>query len=298
MAAPLTDWKALLKVNPNEIDADNEADDDRNDNLGVSFINLNPGEIDNSDDLRVALRLGQRLAKFYRAQKEGCWDKLISLAQENDKLKDKSLAGAASGDTVVSNALNQLREEVEYYRRSYEDKLGEAGQVRDELKRCEARVRELQNEKENLKKVNEDLQKRMGELRDPSRMKPDDGERTSRVRVLEKELDGALTENQQLYDENQKLNAKFIVLQKDKVEADRQINELSNEYARNKVCRKQLIFRALASIDCLFGDRLILFRQHHQLIKINRYLFPTMLDGHVWICFNKYKTFVFDLFDP
>ncbi|CAF3484271.1 unnamed protein product [Rotaria socialis] len=234
MAAPLTDWKALLKVNPNEIDADNEADDDRNDNLGVSFINLNPGEIDNSDDLRVALRLGQRLAKFYRAQKEGCWDKLISLAQENDKLKDKSLAGAASGDTVVSNALNQLREEVEYYRRSYEDKLGEAGQVRDELKRCEARVRELQNEKENLKKVNEDLQKRMGELRDPSRMKPDDGERTSRVRVLEKELDGALTENQQLYDENQKLNAKFIVLQKDKVEADRQINELSNEYARNK----------------------------------------------------------------
>ncbi|CAF4826137.1 unnamed protein product [Rotaria socialis] len=243
MAAPLTDWKALLKVNPNEIDADNEADDDRNDNLGVSFINLNPGEIDNSDDLRVALRLGQRLAKFYRAQKEGCWDKLISLAQENDKLKDKSLAGAASGDTVVSNALNQLREEVEYYRRSYEDKLGEAGQVRDELKRCEARVRELQNEKENLKKVNEDLQKRMGELRDPSRMKPDDGERTSRVRVLEKELDGALTENQQLYDENQKLNAKFIVLQKDKVEADRQINELSNEYARNKVCRKQLIFR-------------------------------------------------------
>ena len=36
----------------------------------------------------------------------------------------------------------------------------------------------------------------MGELRDPSRMKPDDGERTSRVRALEKELDGALTENQ------------------------------------------------------------------------------------------------------
>ncbi|CAF4085747.1 unnamed protein product, partial [Rotaria magnacalcarata] len=234
MAAPLTDWRALLKVNPNEIDADNEADDDRNDNLGVSFINLNPGEIDSSDDLRVALRLGQRLAKFYRAQKDGYWDKLLSLAQEHKQLKDKSLAGAADGDTVVSNALNQLREEVEYYRRSYEDKLGEAGQVRDELKRCEARVRELQNEKENLKKVNEDLQKRMGELRDPSRMKSDDGERTSRVRALEKELDEALTENQELYDENQKLNAKFIVLQKDKVESDRQINELSNEYTRNK----------------------------------------------------------------
>jgi len=39
-----------------------------------------------------------------------------------------------------------LRDEVEHYRSSYNNELGEAGQVRDELKKCEIRVRELQNE--------------------------------------------------------------------------------------------------------------------------------------------------------
>jgi hypothetical protein len=48
--------------------------------------------------------------------------------------------------SYLSDELARAREEAENYRRSYDDAIGKAGQVREELKNCEIRVRELQNE--------------------------------------------------------------------------------------------------------------------------------------------------------
>jgi hypothetical protein len=46
-----------------------------------------------------------------------------------------------------------------------------------------------------LKKLSEDLSKRVGELKNTSRLKDDDTDRTSRVRIIEKELNDVLNEN-------------------------------------------------------------------------------------------------------
>jgi hypothetical protein len=48
--------------------------------------------------------------------------------------------------SYLSDELARARDEADNYRRSYENAMGDAGQVRDELKKCEIRVRDLQNE--------------------------------------------------------------------------------------------------------------------------------------------------------
>lgn len=42
--------------------------------------------------------------------------------------------------------MNHVRDEADNYRRLYENASGETGQVREELKRCETRLRDLQTE--------------------------------------------------------------------------------------------------------------------------------------------------------
>jgi hypothetical protein len=49
--------------------------------------------------------------------------------------------------------------------------------------------------KDSLRKLTEDLNKRISELRDTTRIRDDDGDRTSRVREMEKELNSVLDEN-------------------------------------------------------------------------------------------------------
>ncbi|CAF4409441.1 unnamed protein product, partial [Adineta steineri] len=121
--------------------------------------------------------------------------KLVEVAQQNDNLKNKTLDNAKDADSFLKNEINRLRSENEDYRRSYENTLGEAGQVREELKKCENKVRDLQNQNDALNKLSEDLRKRVSELRDTNRIREDDGERTSRVRAMEKELNSVLDEN-------------------------------------------------------------------------------------------------------
>ncbi|CAF0890699.1 unnamed protein product, partial [Adineta ricciae] len=234
MAPPSSNWRKLLSVQPSDIDVENLADEERNDDLGVNFMNLDLSEIESEKDLRHALQLGQQFTKFFRALKEEYWGKLVTVAEENETLKKTTFTNAKDTNSYLTNEIARLQAEKENYRVSYENELGEAGQVRDELKKCEAKVRELQNEKDALKKLSEDLSKRISELRDTNRIREDDGERTSRVRAMEKELNNVLDENNQLFDNQQKLQAKTAALQRELADATYHINELSNELSKVK----------------------------------------------------------------
>jgi hypothetical protein len=50
-------------------------------------------------------------------------------------------------------------------------------------------------QKDALKKLSEDLSRRITEIRGTNQIRDDDGERTSRVRAMEKELNSVLDEN-------------------------------------------------------------------------------------------------------
>ncbi|CAF0721783.1 unnamed protein product [Adineta steineri] len=234
MAPSSPKWQNLLKLKPADFDAENETDEDRHDRLAKDYESLKLDEFDNEQDLRHAFRLGQQFTAFFRTQKDGFWDKLVEVAQQNDNLKNNALDNAKDADSFLKNEINRLRSENEDYRRSYENTLGEAGQVREELKKCENKVRDLQNQNDALNKLSEDLRKRVSELRDTNRIREDDGERTSRVRAMEKELNSVLDENSQLFNDRQKVNSKAAALQRELEEATRHINELSNEHAKIK----------------------------------------------------------------
>ncbi|CAF3018001.1 unnamed protein product [Rotaria sp. Silwood2] len=202
---------------------------------------LNPDELDNIDDLRHALRLGQRFTECFRTQKDDCWQNLVAVAQENEKLKKTRLETAKNANTDfkddlanLEHEINILRKEAETYKREYDNASGDLGHVRDELLRNVAKVRQLENERDDYKKRAEEAQKRVTDLFGTARQKTDDSERTSRVRALEKELNDALDENNNYFEENQKLSKKLVDLERDKTEIDHHINELSKEYSRTK----------------------------------------------------------------
>lgn len=49
-------------------------------------------------------------------------------------------------DSFLAQQIVNLQGEIETYRRAYENEAGEAGQIRDLLKKSESRCRELENE--------------------------------------------------------------------------------------------------------------------------------------------------------
>ncbi|CAF4123482.1 unnamed protein product, partial [Rotaria sp. Silwood2] len=241
MAASSKNWQSLLKIKPTDIRLDNDVEDDPNDKLSDLYTSLNPDELDNIDDLRHALRLGQRFTECFRTQKDDCWQNLVAVAQENEKLKKTRLETAKNANTDfkddlanLEHEINILRKEAETYKREYDNASGDLGHVRDELLRNVAKVRQLENERDDYKKRAEEAQKRVTELFGTTRLKTDDSERTSRVRALEKELNDALDENNNYFEENQKLSKKLVDLERDKTEIDHHINELSKEYSRTK----------------------------------------------------------------
>ncbi|CAF2625726.1 unnamed protein product [Rotaria sp. Silwood2] len=241
MAASSKNWQSLLKIKPTDIRLDNDVEDDPNDKLSDLYTSLNPDELDNIDDLRHALRLGQRFTECFRTQKDDCWQNLVAVAQENEKLKKTRLETAKNANTDfkddlanLEHEINILRKEAETYKREYDNASGDLGHVRDELLRNVAKVRQLENERDDYKKRAEEAQKRVTDLFGTARQKTDDSERTSRVRALEKELNDALDENNNYFEENQKLSKKLVDLERDKTEIDHHINELSKEYSRTK----------------------------------------------------------------
>ncbi|CAF3443526.1 unnamed protein product [Rotaria sp. Silwood1] len=237
MAALAQNWQSLLNIRPTDIHVENQVEDEKNEQLGELYIKLNADELDNIDDLRHALRLGQRFTDLFREQKVEYWETLVKLGQENEKLKKISIANAKDADTFLKDEISDrdrqighLQNQVEEYKKQYENEFGELGQIRDELKKSEAKVRELQNQRDNFRKISEDLQKRLEAMKDPSRVKPDDVERTQRVRAVEKELSELLDENNNFFEDNQKLRKDVIDLQRGRKEDADHIKKLSTDY--------------------------------------------------------------------
>ncbi|CAF1054482.1 unnamed protein product [Rotaria sordida] len=240
MAASSNNWEGLLKIKPNNIQFGNDLEDDQNEELGKVYMNLNANELDSVDDLRHALQLGQQFTKFFRAQKDDYWQNLLEVAEENEKLKKTAFAGAKDANAFLQEQITRLehdaglfQQEAEKNKREYENASSELRQARDELRQSENKVRELKNEKDDFQRQLEDLQNRT-RMHDTSRAKTDDAERALRIRALEKELNDALDENNQLFNDNQKSKEKLNDLERSKKDSDRHINELSNENSKNK----------------------------------------------------------------
>ncbi|CAF4058229.1 unnamed protein product [Rotaria sordida] len=240
MAASSNNWQGLLKIKPNNIQFGNDLEDDQNEELGKVYMNLNANELDSVDDLRHALQLGQQFTKFFRAQKDDYWQNLLEVAEENEKLKKTAFAGAKDANAFLQEQITRLehdaglfQQEAEKNKREYENASSELRQARDELRQSENKVRELKNEKDDFQRQLEDLQNRT-RMHDTSRAKTDDAERALRIRALEKELNDALDENNQLFNDNQKSKEQLNDLERSKKDSDRHINELSNENSKNK----------------------------------------------------------------
>ncbi|CAF4781443.1 unnamed protein product, partial [Rotaria sp. Silwood1] len=240
MAALAQNWQSLLNIRPTDIHVENEVEDEKNEQLGELYMKLNADELDNIDDLRHALRLGQRFTDFFREQKVEYWETLVKLAQENEKLKKTSFANAVEADTFLKDQISDLQRllvltenQADEYKKQYEHEFDELGQIRDKLKKSEVKVRELQNQRDDFRKRSEDLQKRVVELLGSSRVKPDDVERTQRIRAVEKELSNLLDENNNFFEENQHLRKDLTDLRREKEEVGAHIKKLSTGYKHN-----------------------------------------------------------------
>ncbi|CAF5023696.1 unnamed protein product, partial [Rotaria sp. Silwood1] len=112
MAALAQNWQSLLNIRPTDIHVENQVEDEKNEQLGELYIKLNADELDNIDDLRHALRLGQRFTDLFREQKVEYWETLVKLGQENEKLKKISIANAKDADTFLKDEISDRDRQI------------------------------------------------------------------------------------------------------------------------------------------------------------------------------------------
>ncbi|CAF3440860.1 unnamed protein product [Rotaria sp. Silwood1] len=132
MAALAQNWQSLLNIRPTDIHVENQVEDEKNEQLGELYIKLNADELDNIDDLRHALRLGQRFTDLFREQKVEYWETLVKLGQENEKLKKISIANAKDADTFLKDEISDRDRQIGHLQN--QELLNEKEQENQELR--------------------------------------------------------------------------------------------------------------------------------------------------------------------